>query len=152
MTKIISFQACISYTHKSLEYNNIIWTNRTYKQELNGVGTKHRSVHRWVLNFFVVLFFQFRLRSHVGRHGCYDYENIDNDTDHYTNDVPHSGTLWETTGSIVITVQPGRINLYNRGGNRSHGIQLICHNPLHEDQGIETNTARLSIYFSNTFS
>jgi hypothetical protein len=49
--------------------------------------------------------------GHVGCDRSYHQEHIDNDTDYYTNDIPHPGTVGESTSTIVISAQPSRINL-----------------------------------------
>ena len=57
--------------------------------------------------------------SHVGRDCSYHQQHIDNDTDHNANDIPHSGTVRETTSTLMITIQPRRVNLKEREREQS---------------------------------
>ena len=85
----------VSISHVDLTWNDPLVTHtnhwsiiyepikRINKQELNGIGTKSISPSLSIKLLLIIA---------ISRRSCYDEENIDNDTDHYTNYVPHSGT------------------------------------------------------------
>lgn len=56
------------------------------------------------------------LTRHVGRDCSYDQDDVENYTDHNTNDVPQPSTRRKPASTVMITTQPRRVDLEGEEG------------------------------------
>ena len=76
-----------------------------------GVGCYSHGRFKLSVTVCVLIVIAIAVDGDIGDHSCNDYQDIENHSNHYPHNVPRPSRGGVTSGTIMVAIQPGCVNL-----------------------------------------